>query len=418
MDNNQQPTTALVPTQQLREKLPALIESNLPNIIKWHDRADIALDQIVKVSNEEEYEEAQAVLAAVRDVYGAISKNRKEITEVTDQLKKALMDYERPFDPNSDKSKYSEKRKMLEQYKQAEHERIMKEKREAARRTELQNHKVDLKSEMLSNLNKMLMERVKLSDTGSKDFFDNCTLETFDAKAETFKMVKPKLKIEAYEACFKVTHNPDKITAEELQALINEVKAEEPFDKWNEAFLEQAMPIINAWRARIPELKKQKEELAELEKKNADEAAALRARQKEEEERLSRERQAEIDRQAEENRKRIEEEASMSKMSNAFAEQAATQQLDTAPRTKLVMKFTNMEMMPKAFMTIVYHCVSHKDFPGIQRRDAKKKLMVDDKGRPEYVPAIDWWLDFFVKNCDAHVEGTVVYEDAIITIRK
>lgn len=421
---NQQPTTTnlpvVTPAEEIKAKIPALLEANLPKIIKWHKRADEELDSIQPIpeGDDDAYEEANASLAAVRDVYTAINGKRTEITEITDKLKSMLMDYERPFNPAYDKSKYNEKRKLLEQYQQAKHDKIMREKQEAAKRKELENYKIDLRARILNNLSEMLIERVRLVDTGSRDWFAGSTVETFDDRARLFSSQEPHLKKTAYEQCFVLQFDANVIQPDDAKALISDVISAEPYAKWDKMFIEQAAPIINEWRAKIPDMKAQVIEVAELEKKNKAEADALKAKQKEESDRQAQERQKKLDEEAAVQKAKIQEEAELGKMSNNFAAQAVTQDLGDAGKTKLVLKFVKPETSPKAFIEILYHSMSHPDFPGFQRRDSKKKLMVDDKGRPIYIEPVQWWIDFFLDKCDAHIEGTVVTEDAKITIRK
>lgn len=423
MENNQQPTTnlpVLAPAEELKKKLPELLESNLPKLIKWHNKADAALDEIPeKINNDEEAEDVNATLAAVRDVYKAVNEKRTEITEVTDKLKNMLMEYERPFNPQNDKSKYNEKRKVLERYQQEKHDKIMREKAEAAKRKEQENYKIDLRAKILTNLSDMLTDAILKSDTGSRDFFAKCTLETFDASAETYKKMKVQLKEKLYNDCFVMEVDSTLINGEQYAALCKSIMEEEPYEKWNTQFVEKAAPIVNEWRAKIPDLKAELVAVAEAAKKSQAEADALKAKQKEEADRQAKERQEKLDKEAKEQKEKIQEEAGMNKMSNEFAAQALTQELPDTGKTKLVLKFSDAKSTPKGFMEIIYHCLSHKDFPGFQKRDSKtKKLVVDDKGRPEYIPSVQWWIDWFLENCNADISGAIITEDAKITIRK
>lgn len=423
--NNQTTTLpVLAPAEELKKKLPELLETNLPKLIRWHNKAEAALDEIPeKVNNDDEAEDVNATLAAVRDVYKAVKEKRSEITEVTDSLKKMLMDYERPFNPTDDKSKYNEKRKVLERYQQEKHDKIMREKAEAAKRKEAENFKIDLRAQMLTNLSDMLAEAILKSDTGSRDFFGKCTLETFDASASQYKSMKIQLKEKLYNECFVCPDNmmskaKELLAGGDFSSIVTALQAEEPYEKWNNAFVEKAAPIINEWRAKIPDLKAELVAVAEASKKSQAEADALKAKQKEEADRQAKERQEKMEQEAKEQKAKIEEEAGMNKMSNEFAAQALTQDLGDVGKTKLVLKFNDPKSTPKGFMEIIYHCLSHKDFPGFQKRDAKKKLVVDDKGRPEYIASVQWWIDWFLENCNADISGAIITEDAKIVVRK
>lgn len=417
MSNTTNTTTlpALIP---MREQLPSLLEKNLPLLQKYKSRADQVLAELTEPTNDEEMEDFISSLAAVRDVYTRNSELRKQMTEITDAFKDIVMEYERDLDPKSDKSKYSQKKKLLEQYQQKKLEQRRKEEQEIAKRKEIENHKVDLRAKMLENLSQMVIASVKRVDAGSKDYFETATIEDFDKKAEVYKTNKPKLKQADYDACFQVTFNFELVKPDEFALYVNEVQKEETFEKWNAAFVEAISPIINEWRARIPDLKQQKLQLAEAKKKGDEDAQRLAEEQKKINDEQFQQRQQQLDQVAKEQQQHIQEGANLQKMSNEFAAQASAQQMDDVGGTRLVLKFTDPKLIPKALMNIIYHCMSHEKFPGIQRRDKSKKLMVDDKNRPVYVDEVQAWIDFFLKNCNASIEGTQIFEDSKTIIRK
>ncbi len=407
------------PLAQIREQLPVLLQTHLPWMKEKHDAADALLESITMPTNSEEREDVIAKLAGVSKVFTAIQDRRKQMTEITDAFKDEAMKFERPFDTKAGaKSKYQEKRKLVEEYDQQELEKKQKFEAEVAKRKEVENLKVDLRAKMLENLSNMVINAVKRVDSGSKDYFDAATVEDFDKKAEAYKNNRPKLKQTEYDGCFLPTYGnpPGIITAEDLGLLIEDVKKEETFEKWNTAFVEAISPIINQWRALIPDLKQQKIQLQEAQTKSAEEAKKLQEEQQKKNDEAFQQRQTQLDAVAKEQQTKIQEEADTNKTMNELQSQASMWGSEAGP-TKLVLKFTEMKEMPKAFMAIIYHSMAHPDFPGIQKRDAKKKLMTDDKGRPVYIEAIQWWIDFFLKNCNADVPNTKVFEDAKTTIR-
>jgi hypothetical protein len=413
------------PVKDMRETLPGLLEKSIPWMEKKNKQADEMLDSITGVDDDDEAEDATAKLAAVREVGAAIMERRMEMTKITDAFKDVVMEFERPFDAKSPKSKYSQKRKFLEDYQQRKLEERRKQEVEAAKRKELENLKVDLRAKMLQSLSQMVVDSVKRVDGGSKDYFEACSLEEFDKKAEVYKGNKPKLKQKDYDDCFIITQEnmpAGIISAAEIGVLLDEVKKDEPYDKWNTAFVEAISPIINAWRARIPDLKQQKIDVAEAGKKSQEEAEALKLKQKEQSDREQQQRQVQLDQAAEDNKKLIQEDAGMQKMSNEFQAQAATQGLEDAGRVKLVLKFTDPKLAPKGFLEIVYQVMSNPDFqqhaPMFQKRDKSKKLMFDDKGRPVYIDMVQSWIDFWLDRCNGNISGTTISEDAKVTVRK
>lgn len=419
MESNTTTTTTLPALVPMREQLPSLLEKNMPLMEKFKTRADAVLNELTKPTNDEEMEDFISSLAAVRDVYNRNCELRKQMTEITDAFKDIVMEYERDLDPKSDKSKYSQKKKLLEQYQQEKLEQRRKEEQEIAKKKEIENHKVDLRAKMLENLSQMVIASVKRVDSGSKDYFDTATVEDFDKKAEVYKTNKPKLKQQDYETCFNGMPNKDLMSQVDYGRFVVEVQQEETFEKWNAAFIEAISPIINEWRARIPDLKQQKLQLAEAKKKGDEEAQRLAEEQKKINDEQFQQRQQQLDQVAKEQQQHIQEGANLQKMSNEFQAQASAQQMDDVGGVKLVAKFDDPAKTPKAFMGVLYHVFSHADFPGIQKRDPKtKKLMVDDKNRPVYVDHVQWWLDWYVKNCNANVDGLKVYEDSKVVVRK
>jgi hypothetical protein len=422
----EQTTTNLpAPVETIKQQLPVLLEKSLPLMEKWSGKADAALDLIVQVTNDEEREDANDILSQVRDVYKATTEKRKEMTDITDAFKDLMMEYERPLDPKAGaKSKYNEKRRLIEEYDQQKLEKRRRDEAEAAKKKELENLKVDYQAKMLENLTQMLIDVVKRVDAGSKSYFEALTLENFDTGAEKYKNNKPKLKPTDYDACFVRPVDPIGSPNIMLMSQIDyarfvvEVQQQETFDKWNTSFVEAVAPVINEWRAKIPDLKANLIAVSEAMAKSQEEAERVKKEQQDKADREAKERQDRLDTVAAEQKQQIQEDASMNKMSNEFAAQAAIQNLDDVGGHRPVLKFTDPKKTPKAFMEILYHCFSHADFPGIQKRDKAKKLVVDSQGRPEYIEPVQWWIDFFLKNCDAAIDGTQEFKDAKTTIRK
>jgi predicted transcriptional regulator len=421
----------LLPEQvQDMQKLPALLETYLPKMGKYKARALAVLDTIgpINEDGEEEMEDAISKLAAVRDVYNANNKMRMEMTSITDAFKDMVMEFERDLDPKTGaKSKYNEKKKFLEEAQQRKQDKIEKERQAQAKRKEVENFKVDLRAKMLENLTNLLTNGVKKVDSGSKDFFDAATLEDFDARANTYKSNKPKLKQSDYDACFvqpfpSGTKEDQLIPPGDYKRFVEEVQQEETYDKWNTQFVEKISPIINEWRAKIPDLKKQKQEVAELAKKSQADADALKKKQDEEAATKQQERQAELDAQAQQAQDKIAKEADIEKTMNNFAEQGVNQNLGDPGKVKLILKFSDPKKAPKAFLEIIYQSMANADFatnfPVFQKRDKSKKLMVDEKNRPVYIDAVQWWIDWWLDNCNGTVDGTEIHKDSKVTIRK
>lgn len=391
------------------------VETILPKLVKGNANCLAILSEIKVIENDEQFENATTDLVDVRTTYDKMKALRMEVTDVLMELKDELMSYERPLNTTDAKSEYSRARKVLETYQQEKLEKVRAEQALQAKKKDQDNHKVDLRAKMIENLANNVVETIKTADQYSKMLFDSLPLDIFDEKAETFKKQKPKLKQENYDKCFAMHHNTALLTKMEFDALVSDVKVNEPYDKWNEALIEAVAPIMNEWRARIPEIKEEKIKIAAAQ---GEEKVKLEAEAKAKFDLELKQRQDNLDAAAKEQKEMIQSDANMEKMSNEFASQAANQNLDDAGKVKLILKFVDAKTTPKALFEIMYHVFSHKDFPGIQKRDKVKKLVFDAKGRPEYIDPVQWWVDFFMDNCDAHIENTVITEDAKIVVRK
>jgi len=401
---------------ELFKQIPAVNE-----ITTKLERASTAcnslLDDLKAPADDEEFESNNQVLAQVREQYGKMMELRKPITQQVDAISDMLISFERPFNPAAKTNKYLEKRKLQEQYQQEKLERTRLAQQEAAKRKDIENHKVDLKMQIMSNLNITVTEAVKKAEAFASSFFATLTLETFTDLTEKFKRQTPKLKTETYQSCFAVTYRTDYLTDEEFRKLVESIVAEETYDIWNAKVKEAVAPVLNNWIARIPEYKEQLQARASA--KSEEDRLRIENEQKAKAEKEAQARQKEIEDAAEKERNKIQAQANLDKMGNEFQAQAVTQSLEDAGSVKNVLKFTDPKTQGKALFEIMYHCFMHKDFPGFQKRDSKKALMFDDKGRPVYIEAVQFWVDFFInKKIDVEIAGTKVYEDSKITIRK
>jgi len=393
------------------------LKTIIPKLRSSHDKALAVTRAVTQVESEDEYSEVETLCARLKITYDDVSyplyrKLAEPVESILDQARELIS----PFDYKSKKdNEYNRLRGLLAAYKQRELDKKKAIEAEAARKRERENYLVDLKTGILKALNNLVTEKVRKAETGSAEYFAASTPDDFDKRAEDYKKMKPKLKPEDWEACFL----PSKYERDEaMAAWYKDLIEQESFDKWNTVVMEQCTPIINAWRAKIPDLK---QEMLER-KKLADDKEALEKLELEQKRKAQQEaarREAEIAEQNKKQQLEIETQASLDKMSNSFAEQAATQVpgMETGP-VKYVLKFNDPKKVPKALATIIYHCMSHPDFPGIQKRDKSKKPVVDAQGRPEYIDAIQYWINLFLSKCDAEIDGTDVFEDSKVIIRK
>lgn len=392
-----------------------LSERYLPDMHAGSAKAVAAMKEIEVIEDDKDREYANNVLVHVRSAYTKINGWRTEITQHFDELKKKFMEYERPLGDDKN-SEYTRVRHLIATYDQEKIDKRKKLEEDAARKKERENHLVDIGAAILTNLSNLVLAKTKKGDEDSAAYFKAATLEDFDERAEKYKKMKPNLKTEEYLSCLEVPYKRMLFNEAEMKDIKSTIAKVETFEKWNQEVINAATPIINEWKAKIPELK---QNLINL--KNASDqserdriAAEQAARAKEEEDR----RRQSIQQQHADTTAEIANQAELSKLENSFVEQAVVQQAGEAGPVKYVLKFTDHKTTLPALTKIMYHCMSHKDFPGIQKLDKNKKPVFDAKGRPEYIDAIQYWINFFLSKCDIHIDGTVVTEDAKVIVKK
>jgi hypothetical protein len=387
----------------------------VPTLEKVRDGALAWMSEIETIETEDQREDAAEVAALVRDGYNKMVPMRKDITGILDEMKNKLMEYERPLEDKKD-SPYGQLRAKIAAYDQKKIDEKKKVEEAAAKKKLRENLLVDIGTAVLQNLNNLILKKTKEAESKSKAFFDSLKLDKFDDGAETYRKMKPNLRGPDYSVCFLIDYDVKIFSPDEFSDIIATIKEAEPFEKWNEEVVKACGPIINEWRAKIPQLK---ENLIKL--KNASDESE-RSRLKAEQDRQA---QAEADRRARELEQlsvaqsgNIAANADLKKLENDFVEQATTQVAgDTGP-VKLVLQFTDAKKTLKALSTIIYHCMASPAFPGIYKKDKNNMAVLDAKGRPEHIQAVQFWVDFFMKNCDAAIDGTIVLEDAKTIIRK
>jgi hypothetical protein len=383
-----------------------------------HDYLQELLEEWDGQANEEITEalnNATVLLGHSKSAYEKWNALREAVTKPLDELKKQLMVPEKRVAPDGKTDNYYTK--IRETLAKAENIKIARVKREEAKaeaEKEKAIAKVDLQTQIKKNLSQMVIDRVVFLEEWSQKHFDAATVDNFDEVAAKYQAIKPALKQDLYDKCFNTVIANAKLSTEEVNAVKNDLKQIEPFTKWEEAIIQGAMPVLNAWRARIDQLKQEKIAIAQADgdkKKQLEDAKAKRdAEALAESQKLAEAAKQQSD-------QAIAQDAELNKMEAQFQEQAVVQTLETTGPKKRILRFTDDKLMVKALATIMYHCFIHPKFPGAYRLDKNKKRVQED-GFDVYADQIDWWVKFFVANCDAVVEGTKIQQVAKVIIRK
>lgn len=386
------------------KSLTTLAKEYIPKLQRAHDAAVAEMKGITAINSDDDLEGVESLIVDTREAYKKMVTLRKEMTAPLDAIKDRLMEYERPLSDDKG-SEYTRVRGLVGAYNQKKIDDKKRIEADAAKKKLRENHLVDVGTAILQKLNDLLLTKTKEAESKSKAYFDATKLEEFDARAEQYRKMKPSLKVEDYAACFTVPYNNSLLSVDDYTTLVAELKKEESYEKWNEEVVKTSTPIVNAWRAKIPELK---ENLIKLKNAASDaERDRLAAEQKRKAEEEETRRRAELEQQNLAKSMELQSQANLSKLENSFVEQATVQQSgDTGP-VKLVLKFTDEMKILKPLTEIIYHCLASPKFEGIHKKD-----------KSGYIPAVQFWIDFFLKNCDADIAGTTVTEEAKVIIRK
>lgn len=393
------------------EPLVKQIQEMVPRMEKGREKALATTQAITSISNDIEFANVNTIIVATENTISAMQALRMPVTKELDNLKENLMQYEKSL-----KAEATRHRGLIGSYNQLKLDEKREAEIKAQKQKEKENHKVDVAARIKKNLADLVITRVKEVYDGSKKFWDDTTLETWDAREKQFMSFKIILKPETYNKCFAVTYNPNLLTKEEFEALVAEVGSEETYLIWDEKVTEKIVPVVNEWRGKIGEIKQKlidlknagdeaaRQKIADEQKRKADEEEVVRqqgliAMQKESDENIARE--AEVD-----------------KLQNDFREQAITQQLEDAGPVKLILKFKDDKPV-KALVEMMYHCFASAKFQSIIKVDSKtKQPKMDEHGFPVYVDWVDSLVSFFVKNCDVNITGIEVKEISKVIIRK
>lgn len=396
-------------------------EKALITLQKGYDGSLALLNEITEVT-EENRASVVETLSTIKKYYDKIKATRTPITKFLDEMKTELMRYERPSDYNDKASIYNQKRALVEAFDEEVRKENEKKKQEAEREKRITVHLADVKAALQRHLVDYMAARKRLVIDNMAKWEKSLTLDNLEASEKKLVEREPKLNREDYDGRFvppsftisKINIIPtdqlkemrqqatqqqmsqeqwDKFQADandqQYKNFIEEVKREESYEKYNEEYVRMVSEIVNAMRARIPEIRKELQS--------------------------SKDRQAEIDRRAEEAKTLVNEqveqkldevshEKDMNVMEAEFTQQAVTQDL-AGGATEKIIRFDQKQLI-RQLSEMIAHCLSHPEFPGIEKKG-------------EYIPGIKVFITFYQRNCMAEhpIKGLIVTEKAKTTIK-
>lgn len=391
--------------ERLKLRLDAL-ETFLPT---WDGAPNETLDELLKA--------AISTMGASKEAYEFIMPKRMEITGPLDDYKSQLMAYEKIVATDGKQDNIPTKIRLkinTIENKKLEYKRQQEE--IARKKTERENYKVDLVTQMRKNLATMLIDFVKKTGDGFVTFWGKATLENFAANETKFMAWKGQLPKDVYNKAFEVPFDIQKISPEEIIGLTQTTQKEETYEKWAALLSEAIDPIINEWRAKIPQIKANLEAV----KNAADDAERKRIAdaQFEQTKKEADERQKNLEMLAEQTNRQLDDEAVVDKQQNIFVEQLATQDLATGP-TKKVYVLEDPKKLIKSLAYAMSIVLTHEKFPGFYALDKKKQPKIDtDTGKPLLNEHIAYFIDFCADYNPVKLEGFELVDKAKTIIRQ
>lgn len=399
-----EPTTDLVQVKQVSSSLEKIKEL-LPSIQKGNAIGLNFLKEIqeAKISTKEEREAMVEKLTTVKKIYDKVKKMRTEITEPLDAAKTWIMDFERDMDYSSKSdNSYNKAKKVITDYDQKVLEDNKKAEQVAERKRQTSIYKSELKEKVARQLVEMVAGQVKNVIDGMSKWEASLTLGTIDQEEQVLKSKKPSLKMPSYEACFKTDFvGKALVTEEELQLWYEEWKKEMPYTKYNEEYLQQIAPILNEYRSKMQDIKKQ---LELIEKASEEKKAGLEKKRAADLEAKSQEAIAEVDKQVEAKVDQLQMATENAKVEADFTKQGQLEGLESGP-IKYAVTFENAAWV-QPFIAVVGHCIKSDKFKLLNTKE-------------EPIDAISWWMNFFAANCvGTEVNGIKWNEMAKTIIKK
>lgn len=402
--------------QKAAEYIPKLKNASAKSVesmTKWLEGGDLQDDQ--------EREDLNIYLATIRERGLKMKAMRMELSKPLDDAVSGLIALEKPLLDDKG-SLYSQLKALITKFDQAKLEEKQRVEREAQERKTRDNARIEIKAQIIKNLTNYATTKAKNAETWAKAYFEQSTLENWDQRAEDYKRMRPSIKREEFDNLFLINY-ADKMQAAKFTQLgerdtwIEELKKVETYEKWNKEVLDTCTPVLNEWRAKIPDMKADRIRINNIKDENARLQAIADNRAKEEAE--EKRRNSEIEQQAVSKSLQVDSNAQLDLLENAFTEQATVQGTDDVGPVKYVLKFDDIPRAYQPFATIIYHVFASNKFKGIQKRDPKLGTpIMDEDGQPEYIPQVQWWIDQYLKDVDSKVPGTTVKKKAKTIIRK
>lgn len=376
-----------------------------------------AITEVTKENREAIVEE----LSTIKKYYDKIYSHRQPFTQLLDEMKKAIMFFERPSDYKDKNSLYSQKRALVEAFDEEERKEAERKKALAEKEKQITVYLANLKANVQRCLVEMIATKKRMVIESMAKWEQGLTLENLEESEKKLVDKKPQLARADYDKCFHLNFQkmtivpadedreiienciqrraPDNEYPQRLMkrndelhlAFFKEIQVDETYDKYNEQYVTMIAEVVNATRARIPEIRK------EL-KDSKDRSAAIRQRAEDQKTAVAEQTELQLD--------TVTQEKDLNVMEANFNHQAVTQGLPDGPTVDKI-EFEDGQFV-RAFLEMIQQVASLPSFPGIFK-----------KGKMEFVDGVKWWVTLYEKNInkDKPIKGIRIVEKAKTTIR-
>lgn len=287
----------------------------------------------------------------------------------------------------------------------------------------------NIKSEMKASLEYGLAKRISDLEAFIADLFNKVDLKTLTKLEQTLSTTKPGLKEEFYNSVLSVPYDQNVMSDKQFGDLVARAKS---FDAWkfenvNSAYQKTANDVLQKWKDKLPQKKKELEKIAQggeaaekLKQQAVDRAKSEEAQRKAQEEARSKEIET-----------KKNEESQQSALTAEFDSQIKTQQVaeqldqDGTRKTKVYRIDPSVEInfvkLSALIGKLALNMLTDEDFKskgGIFKKDKSGAVKKNDKGEPEYVDGIQFWLDkISALKYTPQIEG-LVSSEKISTVAK
>lgn len=391
------------------QTISEIVAKNNPIIAEKIQKAVSIGKMITVVDTDDQAKTANDYLVECNATIPVIEGLRKEYTNIVDQWKKSEMAGETELKAEMDRV-----RKLLNDRANRENEanKIKQQAIELTKKKAIEVARV--KQAMVDGVARGIAERLKSGEDAIAGMFEKATLETVDQLPTKLDGIKPKLKEDLFRSFLVIIHDVELISHTEWKDLSDKAYAHFDYPKCDQVYCKDVAAIIIRWKEKIPA---RKAELERISKASADEAERLKTEATERAIAEAASRAALLETQDKAIQEKSSQKLSEATMDAEFRAQVGNQEIAPLEGVRGVISYRlKDESKPvkiiEALSQVMVHVAADPGFKGWYKRDAAGIPKRDEKGNPEYIPAIQAWLDLLAKvKPSPDVHGLVKFED-------